>query len=60
MNCGKTKDVGDGQYYWLAINGSTATLSPIPVAVEKLDISPTPKNLIGFRSRDEALAAQQQ
>ena len=51
-----TKDV-TGEYYWLAINGASATLMPVPVTVDHLGVSPTPENLIGFRSLQEAEVA---
>src|SRR5262249_12405147 len=51
-----------GAYYWLAINGSSVALARIPVSVEVLArsrVSPTPQQLIGFPTHEEAAAAQQ-
>lgn len=48
----------DEQFYWLAINGASVAASSIPLPVT-VRVSPTPEQLIGFRSREEQVAAQQ-
>lgn len=42
--------------YWLAINGASAAVSPIPF--EKVAVRPKPQMLIGYVTRDEQLDAQ--
>jgi hypothetical protein len=42
--------------YWIAINGSSCALSPLPMRNPKA--SPTPEQLIGFPTLEEAQFAQ--
>lgn len=46
------------EWWWVAVNGETAALSPIASETPPL-IQPTPEQLLGYRTLDEAKAAQQ-
>ncbi len=46
-------------YYWIAINGGSCAMSPT-VLPPTLKVIPTPEQLIGFPTREEAEAAQTQ
>jgi len=45
-------------YYWLAVNGPSVSISPIPLP-ETVNVSPTPELLIGFSEYDEATQIHQ-
>lgn len=45
------------RYYWLALNGPTVTWSMAPLS-EKLSVTPTPEQLIGFSTYEEAKRVQ--
>jgi hypothetical protein len=56
----KGKALGHGgkmYYYWIAINGGSCALSVTPMRVFPT-VNPTPQNLIGFRTLEEAQEAQ--
>ncbi len=54
------KDVAANQaYYWIAINGPSAALSPIPAPLARLSVSPVPEQLIGLPTLEEASEVQQ-
>ena len=44
-------------WWWLAINGASCTASPVAMP-PNLNVSPTPEQLMGFRTRQEQLSAQ--
>ncbi len=48
----------DEQFFWLAINGASVAASGVPMPMT-VRVQPTPDQLIGIRTRDAQLAAQQ-
>lgn len=50
----------DQSYYWIAVNGPSATLNRlVPVPFSKVGITPIPELLLGFPTIDEAIRVQQ-
>lgn len=45
------------KFYWLAINGASCAASGVPLP-PTVRVTPTPEQLIGFRSREEHLATK--
>lgn len=45
-------------YYWLAINGPLVAAAAIPLS-KNLSVTPTPEQLLGFSTYDEAKRIQQ-
>ena len=43
-------------YYWKAINGASCAASSVPMPM-RLQVVPTPQQLVGFNTREEQLAA---
>ena len=50
----KTKE----RYWWIAVNGASAALSPMPLAEGDFTVMPRPAGLTRFAKRDEAVEAQ--
>lgn len=45
-------------WWWLAVNGPSCAACGFPTQADRLEVSPVPEQLIGFRTREEQLAAQ--
>jgi hypothetical protein len=45
-------------YYWIAINGASDIMSPVPMPAT-LAVKPVPQRLLGFDSAEEAAEIQQ-
>jgi len=62
---GSCADCGDSDgnvkrtdsWWWLAVNGASCAASSAPLP-SNIIVSPTPEQLLGFRSRDDQIAAQ--
>lgn len=52
------KDISEQNWWWIAINGASCAAAGIP-NTSPPTVVPTPEQLIGFRTREEQLAAQQ-
>lgn len=48
----------DKQWWWLAVNGPSCTACGFPIRPDQFEVCPVPEQLIGFRTREEQLAAQ--
>ena len=46
------------EWWWLAVNGPSCAACCFPAQAEVLKVCPVPEQLIGFRTREEQLAAQ--
>src|ERR1700678_3201625 len=53
------KDRMKDQMYWLAVNQASCAMCDLPATAEEIECTPTPQQLIGFKSRDEAKEWQQ-
>ena len=55
-----TDDIESSQdsWWWLAVNGPSCAACGFPAQAELLEVRPVPEQLIGFRTREEQLAAQ--
>lgn len=51
------KYVKDG-YYWIAINGASCAASLLTPLSVNVQCTPTPETMIGFPTREEAIATQ--
>ena len=47
----------EAEWWWLAVNGPSCAASMVPLP-STVTISPTPEQLLGFRTQGEQLAAQ--
>lgn len=48
----------DEDWWWLAVNGPSCAACGFPAQVERLKVQPVPEQMIGFRTREEQVAAQ--
>src|SRR5262249_45613258 len=53
-----TNVVRDRQLWWLAVNGPSVAAAPAPIAASELQVSPTPRQLIGFTRQAQQLEPQ--
>lgn len=46
------------EWWWLAVNGASCAACFLPIERERLQVSPNPEQLIGFRTSEEQRNAQ--
>ncbi len=48
----------EGKFWWLAINGASCAACFIDVEIDRVEVSPMPEQLVGFRNQEEQLRIQ--